>query len=39
MVKKTFLFNYVMKTNPWTYKIKNFNREALIGTFHEKSYC
>ena len=26
----------VLKTNPWTYKIKDLNREKIIGSFYEK---
>ena len=25
-----------MKTNPWTYKIKDLNEEKNIGSFYEK---
>ena len=27
-----------MKTNPWTYKIKNLNREKIIGSLYERVY-
>ena len=26
----------VLKTNPWTYKIKDLSREKIIGSFYEK---
>ena len=25
-----------MKTNPWTYKVKDLNRETIIGSFYKK---
>ena len=28
--------NTVLKTDPWTYKIKDLNRENVIGSFYEK---
>ena len=28
--------NTVLKNNPWTYKIKDLNRENVIGSFYEK---
>ena len=31
-----FIINSVLKTNPWTYKIKDLNREKIIGSFYEK---
>ena len=31
-----YVIDSVLKTNPWTNKIKNLNREALIGSFFEK---
>ena len=31
-----FTINSLLKTNPWTYKIKYLNREKIIGSFHEK---
>ena len=32
------LTNYdsVLKTNPWTYKIKDLNREKVTGSFYKK---
>ena len=29
------VINYVLKTTPWTYKIKNLNGEIIIGSFYE----
>ena len=26
----------VLKTNPWTYKIKDLNGEKMMGSFYEK---
>ena len=34
--KKIFIINSVLKTNPWTYKIKDLNGEKIIGSFYEK---
>ena len=34
--KGIFIIDSVLKTNPWTYKIKNLNREKIIGSFYEK---
>ena len=33
---KIFVIDSVLKTNPWTYKIKDLNREKIIGSFYEK---
>ena len=33
---EVFIINSVLKTNPWTYKIKDLNGEKLIESFHEK---
>ena len=30
------IVNTVLKTDPWTYKIKDLNRENTIGSFYEK---
>ena len=32
---KIALINSVLKTTPWTYKIKNLNGEIIIGSFYE----
>ena len=34
--KEIFIIDSVLKTNPWTCKITNLNREKIIGTFYEK---
>ena len=34
--REIFIFDSVLKTYPWAYKIKSLNEEKLIGTFHEK---
>ena len=31
-----FCLNSVLKTNPWTYKIKDLKGEKIIGIFYEK---
>ena len=36
MVKKIFIIDSVLKANHRTYKIKDLNREAIIGSFYEK---
>ena len=33
---KIFIIDSVLKTNPWTYKIKDLNGEKIIGSFYEK---
>ena len=32
--RETFIMDSVLKTNPWTYKIKDINREKVIGSFY-----
>ena len=34
--RKIFITDSVLKTNPWTYKIKDLNREKIIRSFYEK---
>ena len=34
--REIFIIDSVLKTNPWTYKIKDLNREIIIGSFYEK---
>ena len=34
--RKIFIVDSVLKTNPWTYKIKDLNGKNLIGIFNEK---
>ena len=31
--REIFLIDSVLKTNPWTYKIKDSNREKITGSF------
>ena len=33
-----FIIDSVLKTNPWTYKIKDLNGEKIIGNFYEKEF-
>ena len=37
--KEIFAFDSVLKTNCWTYKIKDVNWEILTGSFYEKYCC
>ena len=34
--KEIFVINFVMKTNPCTYKFKDLNGEVMLGSFYEK---
>ena len=34
--REIFIIDSVLKTNPWTYKIKDLNRGKIIGSFYEK---
>ena len=34
--REIFIINSVLKTNPWTYKIKDLNKENIMGRFYEK---
>ena len=34
--REMFIIDSVLKTNHWTYKIKDLNREKVIGSFYEK---
>ena len=34
--RETFIIDSVLKTNAWTYKIKDLNGEKIIRTFYEK---
>ena len=36
--REIFSIDSVLKTNPWTYKIKGLNKEKIIGSFHEKEF-
>ena len=35
-LREIFILNSVLKTNPWTYKIEDLNREKIKGNFYEK---
>ena len=34
--QEKYFIDSVLKTNPWTYKIKDLNREKIIGSLYEK---
>ena len=34
--RKMFVIDYVLKINPWTHKVKDLNREKIIGSFYQK---
>ena len=34
--REIFIFNFVLYTNPWPYKIKYLNGEKIRGSFYEK---
>ena len=34
--REIFIIDSVLKTNAWTYKLKDLNEEKIIGTFYEK---
>ena len=34
--REIFIINSVLKTNPWTYKIKDINEEKITGSLYEK---
>ena len=34
--REIFIIDSVLKTNPWTYKIKDLNGEKIIGKFYWK---
>ena len=34
--REIFIIDFVLKTNPWTYKIKDLNGEKIMGSFCEK---
>ena len=35
--REIIIINYVLKTNPWIYKIKDLNGEKIIGSFIKKN--
>ena len=39
MSRKIFIIDSVLKTNSWTYKIKDLNGEKILRRFHEKNWC
>ena len=36
--KEIFVLDFVLKTNLWTYKIKDLNKKKIIGSFYEKEF-
>ena len=34
--REIFIIDSLLKTNPWTYKIKHLNGEKIMGSFYEK---
>ena len=34
--REIFIIDSALKTNPWTYKLKDLNGEKIIGSFYEK---
>ena len=34
--REIFIIDSVLKTNPWTYKCKHWNRKKMKGSFYEK---
>ena len=36
--REIFIIDSVLKTNLWTYKIKDQNGEKIIGSFYEKEF-
>ena len=34
--EEKYLLSIVLRTNPWNYKIKDLNREKIIGSFYKK---
>ena len=34
--KEIFIIDSILKTNPWTYQLKDLNWEKIIGSFYEK---
>ena len=37
--REIFIIDSVLKTNPWTYKIKDLNGEKIMGSFYENNCC
>ena len=38
-LREIIIVNSVLKTNPWSYKIKYLNGEKIIGNFMKKNCC
>ena len=36
LLTEIFIIDSVLKTNPWTYEIKDLNGGKIIGSFYEK---
>ena len=36
LFSKSNIIDAMLKTNPWTYEIKDLNKEKIIGSFYEK---
>ena len=36
--REIFIINSVLRTNLWTYKIKNLNKEKIITSFYKKEF-
>ena len=34
--REIFIIDYILKNDPWTQKLKDLNREKIIGSFSEK---
>ena len=37
--REIFIIDSILKTNTWTYKMKDINGEKIIGKFYEKNSC
>ena len=37
--REIFVIDSVLKTNPWTYKLRDLNGEKIIGSLYEKNCC
>ena len=38
-LREIFTIDFVLKTNPWTYKLKDLNWQKIIESFYEKKNC
>ena len=34
--REIVIIEFILKTNPWTYKLEDLNEEKIIGSFYEK---